>query len=561
MQVDTSNLQFADATVVNYINDIKSNYERQITELKNISENKDHQIHKLNNNVIEAENKYLLIKEKYDLLIYKRFMRSSEQLPHDDAQPMLFTPEAEPVKLPESEEPDSKDEPEKIEVKSHSRIKCGRKPIDPGITRVERIIDIPEEDKTCACGAQLTRIGEEISEKLIIIEPQIRVDKIVRPKYACRCCEGTSNEMFEDEEKPTVRIAPVEPAMIPRSIATPSLLSWVFTHKFEDHLPYYRQEKQFERIGVDISRQDMSNWQQQVFNRLEPLFELLKGIVKSGPVIQMDETSVQVMSGIKNGKPKDENTKPDIHTGWMWLARGGPAGKTVVWYEYHESRAGKHAKDFLEGYSGYLQTDGHDGYDYAVKENPGIIHVGCFAHARRYFFEASKVSKVNKSAEEGIKYIRKLYEVENKLRSEKLNEEEFLRKRKEAATPILSQFKSWLHKRALEVPPTNLLGKAITYSLNQWEKMTAYLESYSLTPDNNACENAIRPFVIGRKNWLLCGSPEGAKSSCGIYSLIETAKQNGLIPFKYLMALFEKAPLASTSDDWEKLLPWNIFTA
>jgi transposase len=235
----------------------------------------------------------------------------------------------------------------------------------------------------------------------------------------------------------------------------------------------------------------------------------MKQTVKSGPVMQMDETSVQVMSGIKNGKgkEKEENAKPDIHRGWMWLARGGPPKSKVVWYEYHESRAGKHAKEFLEGYSGYLQTDGYEGYDYAIKDRPEIIHVGCLAHSRRRYFEASKASKVSKSAEEGIKYIRKLYEIENKIRAENLSEEKFLEQRKESAQPVLKDFKSWLLKRVDEVQPTNLLGTAIKYTLNQWDKLTAYLESYHLTPDNNAAENAIRPFVTGRNyalNKIMC---------------------------------------------------------
>jgi transposase len=295
--------------------------------------------------------------------------------------------------------------------------------------------------------------------------------------------------------------------MIPRSIASASLLSVIFTGKFEDHLPYYRQEKQFERIGVDISRQDLSNWQQHVYKKLIPLFELMKQTVKSGPVIQMDETSVQVMSGIKNAKGKDENAKPDIHRGWMWLARGGPPKKKVIWFEYHESRAGKHAKEFLEGYSGYLQTDGYEGYDYAIKDRPEIIHVGCAAHVRRRFFEASKASKVSKSAEEGIKYIRMLYNIENEMRAKNLSEESFLEKRKEAARPVLEQFKSWLLKRVDEVLPSSLLGTAVKYTLNQWDKFIAYLGSYHLTPDNNAAENAIRPFVIGRNyvlNKIMC---------------------------------------------------------
>jgi transposase len=224
----------------------------------------------------------------------------------------------------------------------------------------------------------------------------------------------------------------------------------------------------------------------------------------------------------------------------------------------------------LEGYCGYLQTDGYDGYDSAVKDMPGIIHVGCFAHARRKFFEAVKINSYRRyaecrSAEEGIKHIRNLYAIENELREEMqkkcIDGSTFLSDRKARAGPVLEKFKGWLLKRKEEVLPSSLLGKAINYSLTQWDKMTAYLESPYLTPDNNACENAIRPFVIGRKNWLFCQSPDGAESSCGMFTLIETAKQNSLIPFNYLKTVFEKAPFAVTQKDWEKLLPWNIFTA
>jgi len=529
-------LEALDAPVRDYLNEIKSKYEQRIKELQSNYESK----------IKEAEYKYLEIKERYDLLVYKRFVRSAEQILADEKQPPLFTGEPATTETPEETEL-----AETTEVKSFTRKKPGRKAIDPNIPRVERIVDIPEDEKTCVCGAELTKIGEETSEKLHIIPPRIYVEKIIRPKYACRNCEGIESEGIEK----TVRIAPVEPSIIPRGIATPSLLSCIFTQKFEDHLPYYRQEKQFERIGVTISRQDMSNWQQKVYQALNPLFELLKETVKGGPVLQMDETPVQVMG---------EEGRLDTQKSYMWLARGGPPGKTVVWYEYHETRGAKHAKRFLEGYSGYLQTDGYEGYDAAVKDMSGIIHVGCFAHARRKFFEASKATKKSLSAEEGIKHIRKLYSLEDELRNKYRKEKErelFLNERKARAGPILEAFKTWLKKRSKEVPPSLLLGKAISYSLDQWDKMTSYLESPYLTPDNNVCENAIRPFVLGRKNWLFCKSPEGAESSCGIYSLIETAKQNAIIPAHYLTALFEKAPLASLPEDWEKLLPWNIFTA
>jgi len=491
------------------------------------------------NYIKELQYKYLEIKEQYDLLVYRKFMRNAEKSLADEKQNPLFTHEVETTETNEKTECET--------IKSYTRKKPGRKPLSPNLERKEVIIDIPESDKVCACGEQLTRIGEETSEKLCIIPQQIFVEKTIRPKYACRHCEGT-----EDEGKPAVRIAPVPPSIIPRSIASPSLLSTVFTYKFERHLPYYRQEELYEQIGASISRQDMSNWQQQVYKVLIPLFALLKDAVKSGPVIQMDETTVQVIG---------EKNRSDTSKSYMWLAKGGLPGKTVIWYEYHPTRAGSNAKEFLQGYKGYLQTDGYEGYDAAIRSMSEIIHVGCFAHARRKFFDASKVTKKPQSAEEGMKYIRKLYFIENDLRSQNLDGITFLSERKIRAGPILNDFKDWLLKRQEEVPPSILLGKAIHYSLSQWDKMIAYLESPCLTPDNNACENAIRPFVLGRKNWLFSQSPDGAESSCGLYTLIETAKHNGLIPFKYLTELFEKVPLAVSPDDWQKLLPWNIITA
>jgi transposase len=321
--------------------------------------------------------------------------------------------------------------------------------------------------------------------------------------------------------------------------------------KYQDHLPFYRQEVQFRRIGIWISRQDMSNWQQQVYAKLAPLYNLLKEILKSGFVLQMDETTVQVMG---------EEGRDDTQKSYMWLARGGPPGKIVVLYEYRETRGAYNAKKILEGYRGYLQTDGYEGYDAAIKDMPDIIHVGCFAHARRKFFEASKSAKETSSAEAGIKWIRKLYELEDRLRQANLGDDDFLVQRKKEAEPILTEFRAWLEKQAVEVLPSALLGKAVSYTLNQWNKLIKYLENPHLRPDNNACENAIRPFVIGRKNWLFNKSPEGAESSCGMYSLIETAKQNGLEPLIYLCKLFELSPLAVSTNDWEKLLPWNIST-
>ena len=462
-----------DATVRDYINELESrNQELQNKTVEMETNNKQ--------NYQQLFNDYLLLKEQYDLLVHKRFARSAEQLLADERQPLLFTEE-------EGQPETNEQKPLELQtVKSFAKRKGGRKPLSANLQRRPRVIDIPESEKTCACGANLTRIGEETSEKLVMIPPQIYVDQIVRPKYACRQCEGT-----EDEENKTVRIAPVEPSIIPRSIASPSLLATIFTQKFEMHLPYYRQEKQFEQIGAAISRQDMSNWQQQAYGKLKPLFAMLEETVKSGSVLQMDETEVQVMG---------EAERSDTQKSRMWLALGGPVGRKVVWYEYRPTRAACHAKEFLQGYSGYLQTDGYIGYDSAVKDLPGIVHVGCFAHARRKFFEAAKISCKGRSAEEGMKYIRSLYAIENELRDKNMDDSVFLSERKARAGPVLEKFNAWLLKRKDEVLESSLLGKAINYSLEQWDKMTAYLESPYLFPDNNACENAIRPFVVGRKN-------------------------------------------------------------
>jgi transposase len=319
--------------------------------------------------------------------------------------------------------------------------------------------------------------------------------------------------------------------------------------KFPNHLPFYRQEQQFERIGAGISRQDMSNWQQQVYQRLLPLFMLLKQAVKAGPVMGMDETTVQVMG---------EEGRSDTQKSYMWLARGGPPGKPVILFEYRETRAAKHLSEFLEGFTGYLQTDGYQGYETALASYPAIRHVCCFAHARRKFFEAAKVTKKKGLAEEASGYIGKLYALEKELRKQDISLSQFLSKRGKAAAAIFVDFKAWLDQKSLEVPPSLLLGQAIRYTLDHWEPLTAYIECAYLTPDNNACENAIRPFVLGRKNWLFNKSPEGAKSSCGMYSLIETAKQNGLVPRNYLTLLFDRCPSAKKAEDWTALLPWNI---
>ena len=499
----------------------------------------------LNPQVIEyitnLETQIAILKEQINILTLKRFGRSSEQ--YDIKQQPLFPGETEQENLPKD---CNKEDKEKQAIKSYTRNKPGRKPLNLNLQRKIETKDLPDEEKICSCcGRELIKIGEEKSERLEYVPAEIYVQVTIRPKYICGNCEGKENE-----DSPAVKIMPPEPHIIPRSIAGAGLLSNIMIQKFQDHVPYHRQETIFKRISVDISKQDMCNWQQQIFKFLTPLFLLLRKALISWNIIRMDETTSQVMG---------EEGKNDTQNSYIWLMRGGPPEKPVVIYEYRSTREAKNAIELLKGFSGYLQTDGYEGYNAAVKELTGIIHVGCFAHSRRKFFEAAKAVKTPQSAEVGISYIRKLYEVERTLREMNLGDEKFLEERKRKAGVILFEFHEWLNKRNNEVLPSSALGKAVTYTLKQWDKLINYLENPYLTPDNNIAENCIRPYVIGRKNYMFHKSPEGAKSACGMYTLIETAKQNGFDPNKYLNELFRKAPYVPSPEGWEELLPWNIF--
>lgn len=451
----------------------------------------------------------------------------------------LLDEHPEPVKLePEKEET--------ITVPAHSRKKSGRKPLPDSLPREEVIHDIPEEEKVCACGCQLTRIGEETSEQLHVERPKFKVIVNVRPKYACKQCEGTA-----DENSPAVKIAPVPPQIIPKSFATAALLAYIIIAKFIDALPLYRQENQFSRLGIDLSRATMANWMIRVADRCQPLMPLLRQEIRSGPLINADETTLQVMN-----EPGRKNTTKS----YTWIFRGGTEENPAVIFEYHPTRAGKVARDFLEGYKGYVQSDGFSGYN-ALDEIDGITLCGCWAHARRKFVDVVKADKASKKsgqmrvADIALGHIKQLYAIEKEAKG--LTVEERFQLRQEKAKPVLDNLGLWLRETYPKTPPKGELGKAIYYSLQQWQRLNVYLEDGRLRPDNNLAENAIRPFVIGRKNWLFSGSPEGAHASATLYSLVETAKLNKLEPYKYMRYLLEKIPVAN-DENVKELLPTRV---
>jgi len=432
-----------------------------------------------------------------------------------------------------------------IVVPAHARKKPGRKPLPAELPRIQVIHDLAPLDKMC-CGKEMARIGEEISEKLHIEPAKIFVKKHIRPKYACKECEGI------ESKGGTVKIALMPPQIIPQGIATPSLMAYIITNKFVDALPFYRQEKIFERLKIEFGRGIMAHNVIHVAGRCNPLVELMEKEIRSGPLIQIDETTVQVMK-----EPGRANTTKS----YMWVFRGGSRDHPILIYQYHPTRSGDVAKEFIKGYKGYVQTDGYVGYDFLDKME-GITHCGCLTHVRRNFADVIKAKGKgtyrSQLAEEALDYIKEIYEIERLAKSLNYTPDQIYALRQEKAKPIMEGFKKWLDDHVDQIPPGSLLGKAFNYALNQWERVIKYLDDGILYPDNNWVENAIRPFVLGRKNWLFSGHPRGAHASATLYSLVETAKANGLESYQYLNFLFERLPYAQTEEDYRKLLPMYV---
>ena len=493
----------------------------------------------LRHEIVELSKRLEILAEQNAWLKQRFFGRRTEALSEEELRQLKLFDEAEAA----AAEPGSaKGQPELIQVPEHVRQRPKRQPLPEALPREEVTVDIPEEQKHCACGAELVRIDEEVSEKLDVIPPQLRVIRTIRPVYACHACEGSG-----DEAHKAVRIAPMPPAIIDKGIASAGLLAYVVTSKFCDSLPLYRQQKQFARIGVELSRRTMADWMIAASEACAPLMKLLETRVRSGPLLQLDETRLQVM-----GEPGRANTA----LSYMWVARGGPPEAPVILYHYAPSRGTEVAIEMLGNYEGHVQTDGYEVYDRACGAAKNVTHVGCFAHARRMFHDAHKSSKKAGSAEEALATMVRVYRVE-KLRELYKDPQEFAAERRRQVEPILAEFREWLDRRALQVAPDTLIGKAVGYTLGQWPKLIRYLDHPAISPDTNAVENAIRPFVVGRRNWLFSGSPRGATASATLFSIIETAKANGQEPYWYLRRLFEELPGARTTADIERLAPFH----
>ena len=463
---------------------------------------------------------YSILQEKMKLLMARHFGRKSEKItPEDELQGRLFD-EAETY----AEETESSRKNETIHVKEHVRKKAGRKPLPAELPREVIEHDIAGHEKICACGKEKTRIGSDECEKLDIIPAKIRVIKHIYHKYACSNCEGVT---AEGESKGVVS-APREPQMIPRSIAASGLIAYLLTSKFCDALPFYRQEKMFSRIGVDLSRATMCNIAMLTAERCGRFLELMNEDLLDSRFLGIDETTVQVIN-----EPGRKNTS----TSYMWVFRGGAKEHPIVMFRYSQSRSCDAVSAIFERYKGIIQTDGYAAYD-IISRREGLIHAGCMAHARRNFIDVMKAAPSG-LAQSVIDLIRQLYKIEDEIREKNLTDDEIVAVRRERALPILEKIKERLEREVHHVAPKSGLGKAIRYMLREWPKLLVYLDYGFLPIDNNLVENAIRPFVVGRKNWLFSGSPRGAHASAALYTIIESAKGNGLEPYWYLRFLFD----------------------
>jgi len=474
---------------------------------------------------LKSENAQLkaLIKyyeEQFRLSQQRRFGASSEKNAITPGQILLFD-EAEvysDVTAPE---------PELVEVEKHYRRASrtvDRLPEDLPVETIHH--ELPEEERICPeCGEPLHVMSQDTRRELVIIPAQVQVREHVRDIYACRNCEKNN------DHTPIVKAEMPEP-VIKGGFASPEAVAHIAEQKFVMGVPLYRQEQDFQRDGILLSRQTMSGWLIRCTEDwLTPLYERMKIHLLEREVLHGDETTLQVLH--EPGKTAQSKS-------YMWMYRtSGDAERPIVLYEYQPDRRMIRPAEFLKGFSGYLHADGYEGY-HSLPDS--ITVVGCWAHARRKFVEALKALPVKDRevslAQIGKRYCDKLFEWERKFT--KLPPEERRQQRLIYSKPLMEELFAWAD--SLHAVPLSGIGKATHYVLTQRKYLERYLLDGRLEISNNRAERSIKPFVIGRKNWLFANTTKGAQSSAVLYSVIETAKENGLNPFAYLTFLFRALP-------------------
>ena len=478
-----------------------------------------------------------LLQEKLKAFLRKLFEAKSEVRGTD--QKDLFFNEAEASAPPGT--PVAEETTAEIEIPAHTRKKRGRKPLDPNLPRDIVRHELPESERICTHdGSVLVEIGIDISEQLDIVPQQVRVIQHQRVKYACPCCDES------------IKVTPAPARIIPKGLLTESALAWVVTSKYMDALPLYRQAALLGRFGGDLSRNTLAASIVKVGQTVQPIINLLRDHLLDADLVHADETTIQVLKA----PGKKAQTKS-----YLWAQATG-SGPPVRLFAYAPGRGGNHASTLYAGIrrGSALMSDGYEVYG-GIAEANGLTHLGCWAHCRRYFVEAEAViPKAARSPEQPatqfIAAIGELYVMESKAKDKSAAERQRLRD--EQSRPVLQKIEFMLLQHLHTVVPGSLLGKALHYLSSQWPKLIRFADNGTWPIDNNLCENAIRPFVIGRRNWLFADTVAGANASANLYSLVETCKANGIDPYAYLVNLFRKLPVALSADDFEALLPWRL---
>lgn len=453
-----------------------------------------------------AEHKALLsqnniLKEQLRLSLQRKFGRSTES--SNALQLSLFEEEVA-APLPEDDA---------LETVSYTRRKKqkGRNLDTSQLPRERQIHDLPDEQKLCACGCALKKIGEDISEQIDFVPAQLKVIEHVRPKYICRTCE-----MIKSQPKP--------PSPIPKSMATAGLISEVIIKKYEHHLPLYRQSKIFAGQGALIPDNTLGNWVMQAAEVLSPLGEVLWEQINTVKVLQADETTLKILSPNKKG--------------YLWGYHSCDPDNRFVIFEFNQSRAANVVNQRLQGFQGVLQTDGYSGYN-AFRHHEQVVNVGCWDHARRKFTEVIKVNNNNKSGIAGklLKLIGELYKIEAQIKELPYGERKVIRQLK--AKLLLDKIDAVVKKVC--APPKSMLGKAIAYLRNNWSFLIEYINHGNVQISNCWIENQIRPIALGRKNWLFAGNALSANRGALLFSLIQSCKLNGIDPRAYLVYVLNQA--------------------
>ena len=491
-------------------------------------EHKDHLIEERNQLIAEQQKLLKLLEEQLRLARQRRFGSSSEKIPF---QGELFDEAELEVALSDVEDQLPDDEPAKPPRKK-------REGFSDKLPRVQIHLPLSDEEKVGASKTFFTKVKEELD----IIPAQARVIEYWQEKA-----------VFDDNDGRQIVKAAARPAHpLGKCIASVQLLAYILVAKYADALPLYRLEHILKRYGGNISRTTMANWVIRLDDVFKPLINLLREHQLEGDYLQADETRLQVLK---------EDGKPATSDKWMWLVRGGPPDQPAVLFEYDVSRSEEVPSRLLDGFEGVLQADGYVGYNRVCRDNP-ITRIGCWDHARRKFVEASKAAPAKKKgqkvskADVAIGKIRKLYRIEDRIKD--LEPEQKTLQRQTLSQPVLEDLKVWLETNSRRVPKDSLTWIAINYTLNQWDLLDGYCRDGRLHISNALAENAIRPFAVGRRNWLFADTPRGARASATVYSLIETAKANGLEPYDYLRHVLQHIGAADTVEKFEALLPWNV---